>query len=71
MRDFPQNDCANQDLQERNYADYCDALSAEHWSRLLDAIRRMKSARSRLWATDQEHVSGESSAAGIREELSR
>ena len=70
MKDFPEKDCASRSLQNGNYADYCDALSAERWSRLLEAARRMKRARSSS-PIEQRHISREEAAPLAREELLR
>ena len=70
MRDFPEKDFAGHSPQVTNYADYCDALSAERWSRLFDAMRKKRvdvEARAMEW----EDISGERTSAISREALPR
>ena len=72
MRDFPENDFANQSPQGGNYADYCDALSAERWLRLLDETRKKRvGSLSRGVNQEREHGLSEWSAVVSREDLPR
>ena len=58
-------DSANPNPQEKNYADYCDALSAERWLRLLDETRK-KRAGSPMAPIDGERVGSERIAPILR-----
>ena len=56
MGEFSTASSASPLPQEKNYADFCDALNAERWLRLLDATRRAREVRS--LAVAPEHAPG-------------
>ncbi len=70
MGDFPVKDSANPNPQEKNYADYCDALSAERWLRLLDETRK-KRVGSPIAPLDGERDGSERVAPILRRGLPR